>query len=249
MDKITFWIFSDTHNNHSKLDVPKNVDIAIFAGDAGYSNSLERNIIEVSDFLDWYKTVDIPHKVAIFGNHDVSTVHKVDVIKETYPEITFLNHEEYIHPLGFSMFGSPYSPMFMTNQWAYQRNRSKMDKLWKDVPTNIDILLTHCPPQGILDMGVTWKEKGHSSVRMYTTSGDKALLRHVKEKKLKIHIFGHIHSIDNINNSGIYIHPELNTLFINASVVDYEYKLINSGIVLEVLDINTENMYYKVLNN
>lgn len=56
------------------------------------------------------------------------------------------------------------------------------EKLWKDIPKDIDVLVTHGPPYGILDFTIR-KEY----------AGCKGLLKFVEIIKPQAHIFGHIH--------------------------------------------------------
>lgn len=56
------------------------------------------------------------------------------------------------------------------------------EKLWNMIPENTNILVTHGPPYGILDLNM---QKQHT--------GCKDLLNQVLKIKPKLHIFGHIH--------------------------------------------------------
>ena len=68
--------------------------------------------------------------------------------------------------------------------WAFMKKRgSDIDQVWRQIPKETDILITHGPPLGVLDLC-------HSGHR----SGCLSLLHHVLERvKPKYHIFGHIH--------------------------------------------------------
>ncbi|GGC59985.1 hypothetical protein GCM10011387_12020 [Pedobacter quisquiliarum] len=94
--------------------------------------------------------------------------------------------------------------------WALNCERGKViNKHWKLIPANTDVLVTHGPPMGILDQ-----------VGLNDNAGCADLLRHVKRIKPKFHIFGHIH--------GSYEHYSTPvTQFINASIVDDNYDVRN----------------------
>ena len=54
--------------------------------------------------------------------------------------------------------------------------------IWDQLPSQVDLLVTHCPPAGILDLNAEKKSAGSQYLR------DK-----VVAIKPKYHIFGHIH--------------------------------------------------------
>lgn len=56
---------SDTHNQHSKLEIPK-CDILIHAGDATGHGSES----ETRKFLNWFAKTEAAHKIYVEGNHD-----------------------------------------------------------------------------------------------------------------------------------------------------------------------------------
>jgi Icc-related predicted phosphoesterase len=82
--------------------------------------------------------------------------------------------------------------------------------LWEIIPNNIDILITHGPPYGILDKTI----QNHKA-------GCKDLLKKVMEVRPQFHIFGHIHE-----SYGREIHEDIT--FINACSVNLGYRLVNS---------------------
>jgi Icc-related predicted phosphoesterase len=53
---------------------------------------------------------------------------------------------------------------------------------WALIPTGIDVLITHGPPEGILDRN-----------RMGEPCGCRDLLTQVLDVKPRLHVFGHIH--------------------------------------------------------
>eukprot|EP00494_Astrolonche_serrata_P020690 UN20918 len=63
---------------------------------------------------------------------------------------------------------------------AFERTKIERKKIYKTIPLDIDILLTHCPPENML---------------CGTNVGDPLLAEIlVNFKNLKYHIFGHDHS-------------------------------------------------------
>ncbi|MCG2781459.1 MAG: hypothetical protein L6264_10980 [Weeksellaceae bacterium] len=87
--------------------------------------------------------------------------------------------------------------------------------MWNKIPDDIDILVTHSPPYGILD-----------EVDPGVHVGCEELLEKVNLIQPKYHLYGHIHE-----NYGIK-HTEVTT-FINGSLLDEHYKMKNQPVVFE----------------
>jgi len=78
------------------------------------------------------------------------------------------------------------------------------------IPEGTDILITHCPPWGILDENTENFNCGSHALRMA-----------VEFVKPKIHVFSHIH--ENGGRDMMLKHAGPNTLCINCSVMDERY--------------------------
>ncbi len=219
---MKIWFISDTHCEHEKLNVPA-VDLVIHCGDESNSRNAYANNQEARDFLDWFAGLDIPSKIFVPGNHSIA-VEQGLVQSMDFPGITFLIHDQVVW-MGVKIFGSPYTPQFF--EWAYMKPRAELDTIWKSIPDDIDILVTHGPPNGILD--VTRDFDTHSNIHV----GSKSLRRHVVERiKPRIHVFGHLHDEKEIKNCGMIARDSIQ--FINCSTCDIGGKLVNQGFVVEV---------------
>lgn len=105
-----------------------------------------------------------------------------------------------------TIWGSPITPEF--HNWAFNRKRGEeINKHWQLIPNNTDILITHGPAFGILD-----------KIFQNQNVGCEDLLKSVENINPKYHIFGHIHE-------GFGTTQNQNTTFINASSLDYNYKM------------------------
>lgn len=200
-------IISDTHGHHNLLNLEKDIDMIIHCGDSTNYKDLFRNQLEFDNFIKWYSEFDIKHKVLIAGNHDAWATKKYNIDKVKDLGITYLEHE-YIEIEGLKIFGSPYTPNFCN--WYFMKDRSKLDQYWKVLESDIDILVTHGPPKGMLDLA---KDRENN----LEFCGDLSLFNKVKQVKPKYHCFGHIHNNDNCYNQGIRVFRDIT--FINASVV------------------------------
>jgi len=206
--KITY--ISDTHTKHHKCtDDLLGGDILIHAGDimnSGYS------VNDIYQFCDWFSGFDnYKHKIFIAGNHDryfENDPEEVAEILAEYPNITYLQDSSVVIN-GLTIYGSPWQPEFCN--WAFNlpRGGKELESKWAAIPENTDILVTHGPPQGILDIsGAPYNEPN---------LGCPLLRVKVDLIKPKMHVFGHIHGSagDTVNNG---------THFFNASILDERYE-------------------------
>ena len=226
---MKIWAISDSHNKEKFLKVPEGIDMVIFGGDAGTHRDPSLNANGVIDFLEWFNSLYIKHKVFIPGNHDTS-IQRGLVDPKKYPSITYLNHEATVIE-GIKIFGSPYTPTFGTG-WAYNVARHKLDQYWIDIPTDTDILITHGPPKGILDL-TQYDSRAGADGKGFFQCGCKSLLNRIKVVEPKYHIFGHIHPESNCPNAATTKVRGIKTTFINACVVDLGYEVVNDGYVFE----------------
>ncbi len=207
---MKFVVIADSHGQHRQLCLPKG-DVIIHAGDV--SRRGEEN--EIIDFLNWFSALDYRHKIFIAGNHDFyfeQTSEKE--IRRIIPNNVIYLCESGTRVGHLKIWGSPITPWFF--DWAFNRQRGKqIAKHWDLIPEDTDILITHGPVFGKLD-----KIKDGKNV------GCEELLTSVHKLKPRVHLCGHIHEAYGQLQ-------ETNTLFINASVLDENYKLKNDPVVFE----------------
>jgi Icc-related predicted phosphoesterase len=236
--KITF--ISDTHGKHNQLtkDLPGG-DILIHAGDfmnAGYSK------YEALDFFVWLESINTyDTKVFIAGNHDrimefdtqtmlgeLTGFKTIDYLQDEeigiyHDDLNGDHSEDNIH-----IYGSPWQPEFFN--WAFNlpRNGDELKERWDAIPNHTDILVTHGPPFGFLDI------PGHGTPM---NVGCEMLRYRIDELRPKIHVFGHIHGSRSVYYNG-------STLFVNASVLDERYRYTNKPIHIE---FDFETLEYEVI--
>jgi Icc-related predicted phosphoesterase len=210
--KITF--ISDTHTKHRHLtnDLPGG-DILIHCGDIssrGYKN-------EIENFLGWFDGIKgYEYKIFIAGNHDFGfqdNPKECFELLKNYPSITYLQDNSIIID-GIKIYGSPWQPRF--HNWAFNVNRGwDIAQKWERIPQDTDILITHGPLLGILDI-----------TNISERVGCEDLYNRVMEIKPKVHAFGHIHSS--------YGMKEMDGMtFINASNLGEDYLYQNDPITLD----------------
>jgi Icc-related predicted phosphoesterase len=208
---MKFITISDTHTQHQKLDLSA-ADAIIHAGDI---SSMGREN-EVIDFLEWFSSLNYQYRIFIAGNHDFF-FERCDTqrLKCIIPSNVIYLNDSGVEIEGIKIWGSPITPWFYN--WAFNRYRgADIAKHWALIPNNTDILVTHGPVYGLLDK-TTRNE----------LAGCEDLFHKINEIKPKVHICGHIHEgYGQINTQDIK--------FINASVLNEKYKLVNQPIAFEL---------------
>lgn len=69
-------------------------------------------------------------------------------MREIGKRAIYLEHD-LVEVEGLRIFGSPYTKKY--SRGAFQYNKFDDALVWNSLPENIDILITHEPPFGILD--------------------------------------------------------------------------------------------------
>jgi Icc-related predicted phosphoesterase len=207
---------SDTHGSHDQLRVPEG-DILIHAGDFMASG---RRTNEIVSFNNWLARQPHPHKIVIAGNHDLLFESHPETARSLLTSAVYLENDG-ITIEGLRTWGSPVQPRFLN--WAFNVDRGlAIRKYWDRIPSETDVLVTHGPPFGTLDT--------------ITASSDhlgcEELALAVERVKPKLHVFGHIHG-----GHGASTHN--GTQFINASVLDEQYRTAFEPLIVE-LDQCTE---------
>lgn len=179
---------SDTHMKHGDVDVPEG-DIFIFAGDMCREGSLDQVKTFRDDFLD---PLPHEHKIVIAGNHDYPFEDHdgSDLLPE---DCTYLE-DEAVTIDGVTLYGAPWQPEFCN--WAFNLPRGEsLAEKWSMIPEETDVLITHGPPDGIMD-GV-YRGRSISGMRtgrdFIEHAGCNELLKRVYEVEPDLHVFGHIH--------------------------------------------------------
>jgi len=220
-------ILSDTHTQHRNLKLPE-FDMVIHCGDFADSLNMAFNMGQAEDFLDWYSQLG-GVKVLIGGNHDVSLGKYLKREEIESKGIHYLEHESKVIE-GIKFFGSPYTPRFGSPEWAFQYKRNRGQDVWRAIPDDTEVIVSHGPPKGILDLSRDF-ETGE-----IVQCGCKSLYNKIEQlPKLRYHFAGHIHSNKDgpLNNSGIFKKNELT--FVNAScIMDGSYELHCNGYVLDL---------------
>ena len=202
---------SDTHTKHKEIThLLGEEEVLIHAGDAANSREPAINQHEMFDFLEWYQGLNANHKIYVPGNHDTSV--EANLINPAdFPDIHFLINRAIVIE-GVKFYGSPYTPSFGVG-WVWNMKRSRIDRVWDAIPYDTDVLITHGPPQGILDMTTDIDDP-----KRLVNCGCKCLLNKVMDTpSITAHIFGHVHDQSEATNNGVRILNDVSRSFVNAS--------------------------------
>ena len=175
---------SDTHTRHRALGNLPEADVVVHSGDFCMVGGEK----EAIDFLNWFCDLPYAHKIFICGNHDTclfgSKISGLD------------DNTHYLCSSGITIECVKFYgvPMFI-HDCTIGRQR-----YYAQIPRDTDVLITHQPPYGILDL-----DNGFNY-------GDEQLLFKVTEVQPLLHLFGHIH-----RQHGVV--SELGIIFSNGAVI------------------------------
>ena len=203
---------SDTHHRHNKVIIPK-CDVLVHAGDLTNKGSLN----DVRDFARWLRKQPATHKIVVAGNHDFCFQNDSKAARKALGDSCIYLQDEEIIIDNIKFYGMPWSVSF--GNWAFglPRGSKEMYDVCKKIPDNTNVLITHGPPNKILDQ-----------TYFGDYAGCQTLIKKIYNlEHLKAHIFGHIHEGYSVeNNHGIQ--------FVNASTCTLAYQPTNRPIIIEV---------------
>jgi len=203
---------SDTHT-HENFPIPDG-DILLHSGDISYRGTFA----EMNRAMRWLGSLPHKHKVFICGNHDWLGETDPLLMKELAEEngVIYLD-DSGVDLMGLKIWGSPVQPEFCA--WAFNRKRgAEIARHWAKIPDDIQVLITHGPPMGILD-----KLEDGMAV------GCEELRKRVDQlQSLRLHSFGHIHCA-----AGEYTDLK-GKLFVNAAVCTEEYQPLQKAHIINL---------------
>ncbi len=173
--------------------------------------------IELSKWLDQQPAKRV---FMIGGNHDPFHDNR-QILTTVFPSCIHLLDEPYSYK-GCTFWGTPWTRNFHGQNPKAKcfglDTEKELSKKFDLIALDTDVLISHCPPAGILDR-----------VNGYST-GSTALKRAIKRVKPLIHVFGHIHEhgCQTLDKDGV--------LYINASYVNDRYLPHSKIISLELED-------------
>ena len=211
-ERVRFVAVSDTHGRHELLDLPAG-DVLLHAGDLVQNSgqSISKLLGQFKSFLNWIESIEDKFQKIVFiaGNHDTfledarkgSAAAKKILSRflRSHPKVCYLQNGS-VEFRGLRIWGAPITPCrvermnrsFYSN--GFETKQVQRKSAWAAVPENVDILLTHAPPSGVLS----------------GLSGDDLLWDCVSRQRPRMHVFGHDHAYFGLD-------MKKNTLFLNAA--------------------------------
>jgi hypothetical protein len=200
---------SDTQGRERSIPNIESGDVLVHTGNFSKNCSHE----ELLDFRKFLDEVAHPHKLVVAGNKDISLqleyykkfgslwheslfkdpgfdpgayseACRIVVTTPSFPFYLYLDDctsTIEINDVICRVYGAPWQKFGKTS-------KEEMVAKWNKIPGNLDVLVTHIPPYGILDKLKC--EKGSDGATV-SHCGDEALLDAVRRAKPRIHVFGH----------------------------------------------------------
>ncbi len=223
---------SDTHDEYSQLvmrnkagdtftTVPHG-DLLLHAGDA--ATSPQRAMEDLRRLNYFLESLEIPEQIFVPGNHDLP----FDLASKREKALRAVSHPHvalgWKHPSALKVVNTPIGPLKVYGEprqpwfysWAFNWPRDRMRELWDEVPSDVDILVTHGPPLGAGDLTTNGKNVGCEFLREW-----------IERVQPRLVVCGHIH-----NGYGIYMIGK--TIVVNASICNERYQGINPPIVINL---------------
>ena len=194
-------IVSDTHRQHAQLGTLAG-DVLIHCGDSELG--IHADDAEVERLDRWFGAQRFDLVLCIGGNHDFALQARAAAAAPVLRHAVYLEDAAFVHR-GVTFYGAPWVPEL--SSWAYYQPPAAIRDKWREIPAATDVLVTHSPPQGVLD-----RNSGGKSC------GCPELMRRVAQLRPRLHCFGHVHaSAGSVAIDG--------TTYVNASVVDSRYRI------------------------
>jgi len=207
---------SDTHDGHDGLIVPDG-DILIHSGD--FTN--HGNPSEVARFAAFLSAQPHRHKIVVAGNHelDLGSSSPAQIAALLGPGIIVLQ-DSGVNIDGIDIWGSSWNNC---QGMAWGASESERETQWAHIPPSTDILITHNPPFGVMDLAWLSRTKPHAPCDYCEGSPDHGNFEHWGCKALRrrlqgglsvaLHLFGHVH-----DEVGVQQLESLRTVFSNAAM-------------------------------
>lgn len=215
---------ADLHGFFPKLE---GGDLLIIAGDI----TARDDQIGWCRFDQWLFEQTYEDKILIGGNHDnfIQSMdeHRMWKYWEKNPNVTYLC-DSWTQAGGLKIWGSPWTKTFpgmnpKCKAFTVDTEEELLEK-WALIPDKIDILITHSPMYGRLDLNSKGEHCGSTS-----------LAKESWRIQPRLHVFGHIHEAYGkyrplLEPFGLEGYP----ISVNASHVNEYYEPINRPVRIEL---------------
>lgn len=208
---------------HGLLPELEPCDLVLIAGDIS-PLSIQQNIPLMDSwlfnkFIPWINNLDCGNVILVAGNHDFwferASESSILLLQSgTNFKLRYLCNQLYYiakdDGSNIKIFGTPYCHRF--GNWPFMKTDDILIEKFKEIPKNLDILISHDPPYGICDIDCILENMIPDHV------GGTVLADRILEIKPSMVICGHIHSGEH--------NPTLigKTTYVNVSLLNESYK-------------------------
>lgn len=224
---------SDTHG-HLPMDLPIG-DVLCICGDIvplRFQRS-DKDSMDwlVYDFIDWLwdikKLCNYKHICIVAGNHDFVFQNRSYEVQRLLEDVDGVHYlcDSSVEIEGHIFYGSPWCPQL--KNWAFYKNREDLLNIFETMPQNIDVLMTHCPPD-INQIGVVLQR----NYNYLTNFGSWELSQALRTRNIKWVVSGHIHSGD--HEVSIYNNDICIMKLANVSMKDEDYEIHYKPFIFEL---------------
>ena len=172
MVKLCF--IADTHRRHRELVIPP-CDILVHCGDI--CSFHEDDLGTLRDADAWFAELPAKHVLCVGGNHDFL----LEQGQFRFSNAQLLE-DRLVELCGLRIYGSPWCPDLP--DFAYFMDGKSRAERWRRIPVGIDVLITHTPPLGVLDLPTTRNRN----------LGCPFLRDELMRIQPRVHVFGHVHA-------------------------------------------------------
>ena len=149
---------SDTHLQHnSYLPLPEG-DILVHSGDfckLGWKHAIvSPNFIDhIRQINEFFAKQPHKHKIIVGGNHDSALdLGSRERTQERLTNVIYLE-DSGVELEGIKFHGSPWTAQRWTsNARGFVKKWGKFEHHWDSIAPDTDVLVTHMPPQGVMDL-------------------------------------------------------------------------------------------------
>jgi hypothetical protein len=179
----------DTHGRHGSIGPIPPGDVFIHTGDIVSGTSTDPATVraELAAFNAWLGRLPHKRKFFVAGNHDAHGGVSLGELSSLVPNaVQLLDSREEVDLDGdglgeLTVWGAPWQPQF--RGFGTYVSPSEIVGKWAQIPSGVDVVVTHTPPRGELDLN---EEQDHV--------GCVALAARLADVNPALSLFGHIHS-------------------------------------------------------
>lgn len=227
---------SDLHGHLPTIE--EQADIMLIAGDISPldiqgTRVLMREWIE-DEFIPWINRLEVEKVFLVAGNHDrfLEIISDADITEWrmlTGQKLQYLKNEmmTYIDKFGesWTIFGTPYCHIF--GNWSFMISDEALAEKFKNIPEEVDIIITHDPPYGIGFHDCNLQRPYSRSIGPEHL-GNKPLREQLEKTKFKLLVGGHIHSGE--HNPTEFMGGQV----VNVSLLDEYYQPTYKPFIIEL---------------